>query len=438
MSSTSIPLFKRNIRCNRNNQEQLEQFVGLVIFSCRRFFVRFNSLSLTNNMSNADYVVANDLQVAAEQSTDSAYVVKCKACLFTWPHEDLPLDFYDKLTEAVQSWPVVEHWAITEELTKTKRPHFHLYIIGYNQIDRSLASFAVQGFTPRCDPNKLKGSAARVASARGLFYVVADKIGTIRSNSSDETNGLIATSFRPQWAKALVSQGKMDIDVYKKTCLEYSNWSEQNERDFVRLRSELSKMRKQHIIREVDIELSKKIAPFRKFSVAEQFMSQYNQHDHRFKFLVIVGESMTGKSKYAQHLFKKPFEHTNAISWTGYDDEIHDGVIFHDVHNVFRYILNNRDLFQASNRMSKVNTSAANAMAFDIYLYRKPIVVVCNWDGFEIQDGWIRDNCHLLQLSAGELMYKIPEKVQATIPQFLADPSSSAPIDGGVTAPIGR
>ena len=125
------------------------------------------------------------------------------------------------------------------------------------------------------------------------------------------------------------------------------------------------------------------------FPVIDKWLEQYKKTWFRYTFLILWGPSKMGKTELARSYFKNPFEHRDNVCWTGYDDERHDAIIFDDVKCVYRYIRENRALFQGCD-CAVVQTSATNVYARTIDVAQKPIVVTTNdrpWG-----DDWIRAN----------------------------------------------
>lgn len=351
-------------------------------------------------------------------TTSPEYRVVSKGILLTWSQEDLPEDFYTELLEKTKSenWHA-DAWAITQEKTKEGRPHYHTFLITNKRYDRNLSSFEVAGVTPGdCQKNKTKGPGAIASMSRGLYYVIAPKTGTLQVDHNEKALDLINQHYKSTWARTLCATRKLPLNMYKTECLKYLTWTETMERDFNRLKSEVQTSQLQSHIDSVNKVIQESFVPYRKFEEMELFEKQFLQLKSRYNFLIIAGASKTGKSEFAVSRFKNPFEHKGVINWKGYDHEVHDGIIIHDVATVFTYILKHRELFQSNNGMHTVNSSDANAYAFQVYLHRKPIIVVCNYDHMRtFNNEWLDENSYCLRIPRHEVTYVTPEQESADI-----------------------
>lgn len=347
-------------------------------------------------------------------TTSPGYRVVSKAILITWPQQNLPDDFYSHLKTAVTSDNFHSSaWAITEEETKDGRPHYHAFMISTKRYDRNLSSFEVAGFIPGdCQKNQSKGPGAIISMARGLYYVIAPKTGTLRIDQNEKSKELINLHYKSTWARSLCAARKIPLNVYKTESVKYLNWSETMERDFNRLKSEVQTEDLKAHIDHTDAMIKENYTPYRTFEELDNFKRQFEHLRSRYKFAVIAGASLTGKSEMAVSMFQNPFEHKGVINWKGYDHEVHDGIVIHDVSNIFTYILKHREVFQSNNAMHTVNSSDANAFAFQIYLHRKPIVVVCNFDHMsKFGNEWLTDNSYVVMIPRGEVCYFTAEMV---------------------------
>jgi hypothetical protein len=86
-----------------------------------------------------------------------------------------------------------------------------------------------------------------------------------------------------------------------------------------------------------------------------------------------------GKTEFARSLFRNAFLHRDSISWTGYDEDVHDAVIFDDIKCVYKIVSDNRALFQASGTAMQ-QTSATNVHALSVDVTAKPIVITSNYE----------------------------------------------------------
>lgn len=150
---------------------------------------------------------------------------------------------------------------------------------------------------------------------------------------------------------------------------------------------------------ERDIALRQLEKGFKDYDIIPVFKSYFDEHRHRYRFLVIVGPSLVGKSTFAANIFKNAFEHNSVMAWADYDHKKHDGIIFNDVHDIYGYICRTKALFQC-NKIMTVQTSPTNAYAIEVNLIAKPIVITYEYPP---TSPWILANADILDVD--EKMY---------------------------------
>jgi hypothetical protein len=116
---------------------------------------------------------------------------------------------------------------------------------------------------------------------------------------------------------------------------------------------------------------------FKTYPEITEWMEQYKTVKARYKFLILAGPSMTGKTRLAMQLMSNPWHHKGSINWVGYNHTDHTHIIFDDIHNIRDYIMMSKMLFQGSGSFT-VNTSATNCYAQEIDTVNKPLIVCTN------------------------------------------------------------
>ena len=118
----------------------------------------------------------------------------------------------------------------------------------------------------------------------------------------------------------------------------------------------------------------------------QAFIGQYQHSKIRYNFLIIVGDSRTGKSQFAEHAlgFKSPFVCEGGFVLNAYDSVGYDAIIFGDVPDITDKIVRYKALFQANNKTTFVGESNTNMYAVAVNTHRIPIVITLNkeaeWD----------------------------------------------------------
>jgi hypothetical protein len=69
--------------------------------------------------------------------------------------------------------------------------------------------------------------------------------------------------------------------------------------------------------------------------VVNSFKAQFDDPTlARFKFLVIVGESRTGKTVFAENMYKNPFIMNSGWNFGKYDANVHDCIVCNDIRDI--------------------------------------------------------------------------------------------------------
>ena len=131
---------------------------------------------------------------------------------------------------------------------------------------------------------------------------------------------------------------------------------------------------------------------FIKHDVVEFWKLQYTPSQYgvarRFKILVLRGESMAGKSTFAESLFGE--EHTLLVNCQGLESDLpslrdfdrnhHRCIVFDEVEH--RQVLNNKSLFQAGKNIVWLGQSKCGGFAYPIWPYQ--IAMVCCSNKFAV------------------------------------------------------
>ena len=139
--------------------------------------------------------------------------------------------------------------------------------------------------------------------------------------------------------------------------------------------------------------------------------------DFRWKLLVLVADSASGKSSFAESLFEQPFiltvEAAEHLDLKAFDRDVHDGLVLDNV-NSWGQLLRWRAVLQARNAKSSGGQSATNMFAYVQYLFGVAVVATIDLDApdaYLVQAGspkcsnWLLKNCVILRLPAGEAFY---------------------------------
>jgi len=303
---------------------------------------------------------------------------------------------------------VIEWTATLERSLKSKdanRVHLHAFVEFKKAPDwTTLETARFQGGLPNASPTKARGDNIRVVKDQGHFYAWAWKEGTLCVDTSGYEPWK-DYKVKGAWIDNLWSEHKLSHDVYldyaAKVRVGFVARCKAVEAVKARERSEGLQRRRAEVARELAplqsafrADVMASLAPWR---------TQYQSMLPRYKLLVMMGASRTGKSTLARSLGGTPFTQTvqSALSpdLRGYDPSVHSYIIFDNVNNM-EFVLDHRALFQANNDMHTLGESKTGMYSYDVWIWKVPIVVTVDlsarWDRTE---PWIRDNSMLVFLS---------------------------------------
>jgi hypothetical protein len=291
------------------------------------------------------------------------------------------------------------------ELTKEGETHQHVYLQNDKKIDCALTHFDYSG-SPAvdCQSNRVKGSGFNTACDRGHFYLQCKyKIGSVVRKTNHEI-----MQVKQQWIMTLFQSGKIEIEDVVDCSGEYNCLTVPGKRDMECLIAQKREMKTRVKRQQVKEYLDTTLVEFKSYAEIDKWKEQYLTMLTRYKFLVIYGtKSNTGKTELAKSLFKNPHIMRGSIDWKPYDDEKHDAIIFDDIKglNIYSYVSDNRALFQAGCDTYPVHTTSnggANAYAFNVYVYQKPMIITTNFPVMKEYKGyptWVYQNCHILHIT---------------------------------------
>lgn len=303
--------------------------------------------------------------------------IKTSAILLTYNG----LQCYEKFkTAMMQKLHDKDRYAICEEQTPKQkeedRVHHHAFIWRHTgQIDCSSDHYTIDGVHPNVQCNTSKGAATAVSCQRGMFYVETEfKTTHIKSDTNYYAGHDYAV--KQKWIMDLYQTNKCKRAL--EAMAHYSCLTPAGEAQVRMSDSRRMKDAKSEALKERQAYLQTTYSPFGSlYDVEQVWLPQYEHVKDRYDFLVVFGRSKTGKTNYCRSLFKNPFLHRDSVCWNGYDPDLHDCVIFDDVKSVYKYVNENRALFQAGSSVM-VQTSLTNIFAISIDCTQKPLIITTN------------------------------------------------------------
>jgi len=309
--------------------------------------------------------------------------------------------FVSEVRAKISQWKV-KRWACTMEATRTGRLHVHLMVQFTRKVDVSSKSFTVLGSAPRADPNDLLGEGwnrgkLQDSLNRAFFYVFADKVGTQHDRRGKAffagnyaptwTEHLDLYAVRGRWPENLWKAGKLTHDMYEQYLFLC--------RDGVIARKRnLDAVREYELAKEDDDQLQVRtkrlrgnpriFRPFPPVPQATEWLARFKQDELRYPLLIVTGKSRTGKTEWAQSLFKKPLvlkvgKLTHfPEGMRQFDRRVHDAVILDDLRD-YDFLVQHQEKVQGKyNGRVEFASTPGGGLAYFRDLFAVPVVATCN------------------------------------------------------------
>lgn len=307
------------------------------------------------------------------------------------------------------------------------RVHFHWKLNLLQPIDwDSPRNFAFHGVCPDARPTvvaaptkQARGGNFAEASNRGHFYCWAPKRGSLYKG----TNWHPFKKYRVQgrWLDELWTDGKLDDDAYETLALRVKLGFGNRRRDLEQVRAAAKETQVDAEMSAVAEELEKLKAPPRVFQEVRDWEDSFLELKFRWKLLLLVADSASGKSTFAEGLFSNPYvltvEDAEDLDLRGFDRHSHDGIVLDNV-NSWQQLLNWRAVLQARNAKSRGGQSKTNVYAYVQYLFGVPVVATVDLDAPDAhlvdkdsnwRSKWLLKNGVFVRLEAGETFFKREE-----------------------------
>lgn len=303
------------------------------------------------------------------------------------------------------------------------RVHFHWKVNCKEALDEpNTERFAFHGIWPdarmtfvTAATKQARGANQAEASNRGHFYAWAPKIGTL----------FVDSNWKPwehyrvmgKWLDDLWTDGKLDHATYGELALKVRVGYSGRKRDLDLVLAGEKEAKVDAQMKEVDADLAKLRAPFRAFAAVEAWQATFLELRFRWSLLLLVADSASGKSSFAESLFDRPYvltvEDAEHLDLKGFDRGVNDGVVLDNV-NSWGQLLSWRAVLQARNAKSRGGQSATNVYSYVQYLFGVPVVATIDLDAPDAhladpthaqQSKWLLKNGVFVRLPAGEVFY---------------------------------
>ena len=294
--------------------------------------------------------------------------------------------------EVVRTEQNVKEWSLALELCpdslrkdKALRLHVHVVMSWGKQKSIAFASaFRLAGVLPTHNTATPMAFHRSRSTAPAHYYLQMPKVGGIWSATN--TPAFKNFPVNPRWVTAFWQAGQL---VTATARAEYVKCK-------MNLVSNLQNL--QVVDRETEAELLDKhmdvvnkalnadLVQFRHVPEREEFLEQIKQIRRRYKFLVVWGESCTGKTVWAKYLFGdagKVLE-VNCASCPEPDLREfrplqHKGILFDEA--PAEMVLRQKKLFQSPASKCRLGCSVTNCHAYDVYVSGVAMMIASNtWD----------------------------------------------------------
>lgn len=279
--------------------------------------------------------------------------------------------------------------------------HTDIYIHSFGKkIQRALSFFEfedLEAMCPHITINSAKGKSFDGAVKRGHFYnSCLWKVGNTKFFGDYQPIQDYAVN--TEWVQDLWKQEKIKDNGCILCAGHYKCLTPYLERLVSRSVAVVTRSKRQKIGDDRTVRFLDKYAPsFLHFPELDTFRDQFREEQDRYKFLIVTGPSLCGKTKLIQHHFYREglCEFISGIDWKKYDRESHKAVLFDDIPGIMGYVDRNHGMFQA-NRSVTVHGSETMCYSLEVDLADKPIIICCNPEEFFLTP-WIKENSIVIE-----------------------------------------
>jgi len=302
----------------------------------------------------------------------------------------------------------VRRWCTTCELCPdTDRFHAHVMLQFWEARDRASDAFMLANVKPNISATDLCGDSFRgrypqECIDRGMFYVWADKIGTVQDAAGKP---VVEGNYFPCWVQGQKGRfekysvkGAWPEKLWKKRKLSFERCEEYI---FLSRDGVISKKRNMDAVKAWELETAEKEelkatvkrirdnpALYRPFPIIQQvcqWLEEFKGDALRYAILVIIGQSLLGKTEWAESLFSHALK-LEIGTLTQFPDKMrtfdrltHDGLVLDDVRDL-KFVSDHQDKLQGKySSMSEFGTTTGGTCAYQKWLFRMPVAITINF-----------------------------------------------------------
>ena len=297
----------------------------------------------------------------------------------------------------------VRNWCTTLEKTKRGGLHIHTMLQFQGARDhRTPAEYHFENLKCNVSPNDILGegfSGRRWQQSvdRGMWYVWADKIGTVRDEAGAQCT---ACNYAPcwtdldrtypvlgRWAERLWKAHKLTHDVHEEYIYLCRDGVAAKKRNLDAVREREAAIAAKLEVEEQTKRLRANSSLYRPWPVvraAVEWLQKFQQEAFRYPILIVVGPSFSGKTEWVKSLFRNVLE--LKIGTLGhfpekmrrFDRSVHDGILLDDVRDMEFIIWHQEKLQGNYDAMVEFASTPGGQLAYEKNMYRVPIAVTAN------------------------------------------------------------
>jgi len=305
---------------------------------------------------------------------------------------------------------------VSPEVWREGRVHFHCY---WSYPTESMIGAPIDwrfaGSVPLIVSNKQHKRAGEKACNHGHYYCQADKVGWVMRQTNYEKGKMFPVKLA--WVSELRALNKVSKQAFVKEALHAKASRTMGVlRDVAQQEAAIAALRQEEEAAAVQLAIRGGLRPFRVVPEVVEWQRQYVPASEggprdtlgRFKFLVLNGDSCTGKSRFARSLFKNPYvvqcQGVPEPDLRNFSREDHGSIICEEA--CWRMVAGNKWALQAQDESVWMAQTRCQIASYQVWLWAKPIIVCCNdWlhgadattDGKTI--GWLEANSVVVQVT---------------------------------------
>ncbi len=312
----------------------------------------------------------------------------------------------------------VDEWTLALEFCpdtfkekKVLRLHVHAVLSWSKQKRvRSKASFRLAGVVPTHNGQNANPMAFHRSrqTAPAHYYLQMPKIGGVWCGTNVPAFRKFAVN--PRWVTTFWQSGHLTLESARSEYVKCKMNLMQNLQNLDVVSREMQASFLADKMRIIQEALTAELCEFRDVPEKAVFLDQFKRIRSRYKFLVLHGESCTGKTIWAKWLFGNPelVLEVNCASCPEPDLRefkplLHKGILFDEANA--EMVLRQRKLFQAPPTSVRLGCSTTNCFAYDVFVSGVAMIIASNtWVSDvkrlkKLEDSrWLHDNAIVVEV----------------------------------------